>query len=405
MTIPHHIFPLPEVYPHDVTRNLVASNPFATIALARVYVERCVDAGITRLLDCGFPDEKWADLVSDDLAGVLAAAVKWHVVGSGDRTLSRSTVDRLITTIEERVEGTAAASLVRAAGGERNGIVQRVEPLLAAGADVMARSRASLTVDVDEEYCDFGAEGVVTLRDISPLVAMANVMDAGQISSVLGAHTAILPLRSLPVVSQSDDRQDLDLIQSAVVLRSQALFNTALTLLDSSSPEIRAGLADDAAWALDQWAAKPRSHGDAMGWVLGMLAHGGDLAARPDLLRRTWNGERLLTLIAAEGGIQDEGALVLRQCLELGAEVDGRNARGDTPLMVAVRNNHLAAARVLVAFGADVEAFHADRHSPLALALTSDAPEMAALLRSAQSLRAAREAISESRPGRAPSPK
>lgn len=54
----------------------------------------------------------------------------------------------------------------------------------------------------------------------------------------------------------------------------------------------------------------------------------------------------------------------LRTALEQGAQVDPRNRRGETPLLVATHHNQVEAARLLMAAGADVNAKDQIQDSP-----------------------------------------
>jgi len=72
--------------------------------------------------------------------------------------------------------------------------------------------------------------------------------------------------------------------------------------------------------------------------------------------------------------------------LDAGANVDGRDHDGFTPLMVAVRDGHTDVVRVLIARHADLGARHSPTQmSALDIALANDRQEIAKMLREAQS--------------------
>lgn len=82
-------------------------------------------------------------------------------------------------------------------------------------------------------------------------------------------------------------------------------------------------------------------------------------------------------LLAAADGDADQAALALRA----GADLEGRDERGRTPLLLAVTDDRLDVARLLVALGADPDALD-DRHdSPwLVTGVTGSVPMLEVLL-------------------------
>jgi len=86
-----------------------------------------------------------------------------------------------------------------------------------------------------------------------------------------------------------------------------------------------------------------------------------------------------LLLKAAVQGVTDRDTV--RILIELGADLEQRDAAGDTALLIAIRqDNHRLATR-LVAKGADVDVKAADGGSALALATALQLPELISLLR------------------------
>jgi len=59
-----------------------------------------------------------------------------------------------------------------------------------------------------------------------------------------------------------------------------------------------------------------------------------------------------------------------------GAKLNARDGRKRTPLMVAAHLRQYAAARALIAAGANVDAFDADRYDVITIAAVADDPEM-----------------------------
>ena len=59
-----------------------------------------------------------------------------------------------------------------------------------------------------------------------------------------------------------------------------------------------------------------------------------------------------------------------------GAKLNARDGRKRTPLMAAAHLNQYAAARALIAAGANVDAFDADRYDVITIAAVADDPEM-----------------------------
>lgn len=86
-----------------------------------------------------------------------------------------------------------------------------------------------------------------------------------------------------------------------------------------------------------------------------------------------------LLLKAASAGINDRD--VIRYLAEKGADTEARNERGDTPLVIAIRQGNHRLARHLISHGADVNVRTAEGQSALALATALGAEETARLLR------------------------
>lgn len=87
-----------------------------------------------------------------------------------------------------------------------------------------------------------------------------------------------------------------------------------------------------------------------------LLRHGADMTAcgsshMPVYYAATWNRHR-----------------AVEEMLELGGDIDQRDAKGLTPLMYAVRQGNMAALTFLIEKGADTNAVN-DRETPLTLAL------------------------------------
>lgn len=66
--------------------------------------------------------------------------------------------------------------------------------------------------------------------------------------------------------------------------------------------------------------------------------------------------------------------------LDRGADVNGRNERGETPFSYACAYNQLAAARLLHARGADINSIDLDGFTPLDSAVCHASPEFRAWL-------------------------
>lgn len=98
-----------------------------------------------------------------------------------------------------------------------------------------------------------------------------------------------------------------------------------------------------------------------------LIAHGA--ALDPDAL----------LLQAARAGNPDRD--VVRYLVKLGANTETRDADGNTPLLLAVRDRHMRLARHLVDAGADVNARNAAGASALDLARRAKADEIASMLR------------------------
>lgn len=85
-----------------------------------------------------------------------------------------------------------------------------------------------------------------------------------------------------------------------------------------------------------------------------------------------------LLLRAARTGNPDRD--VVRYLIKLGADTETRDAQGNTPLLLAVRDRHMRLARHLVDVGADVNARNAAGASALDLAHRAKAEEIASML-------------------------
>lgn len=97
-----------------------------------------------------------------------------------------------------------------------------------------------------------------------------------------------------------------------------------------------------------------------------LLSQGAALDATPLLIR------------AAEAGVTDRD--IVRFLVEHGADTEGRNAAGDTPLLIAIRQDNHRLATHLVNQGADVNAATRDGESALALARELGVGELVSLL-------------------------
>jgi hypothetical protein len=86
-----------------------------------------------------------------------------------------------------------------------------------------------------------------------------------------------------------------------------------------------------------------------------------------------------LMLKAAALGVTDRDTV--RFLVEQGADLERRDANGDTALLIAIRQDNHRLATHLVARGADVDARTAEGQSALALARTLELPELISLLR------------------------
>lgn len=92
----------------------------------------------------------------------------------------------------------------------------------------------------------------------------------------------------------------------------------------------------------------------------------------------TLDGDRLMVEAARRGNPDRD---VVRYLVRQGANVETRDADGDTPLLLAVRGGHLRLARHLVDVGADVNVRDAQGVSALEIAEQRSLTEMAAMLR------------------------
>jgi ankyrin repeat protein len=92
-----------------------------------------------------------------------------------------------------------------------------------------------------------------------------------------------------------------------------------------------------------------------------VLAAAGTLAAETAIARVADPESREQALIAAaERGVMDD----VRRLLGEGAQVDGRDSRGRTALLIATIHNRVEVARALIAAGADVNAKDTQSDSP-----------------------------------------
>ena len=101
-----------------------------------------------------------------------------------------------------------------------------------------------------------------------------------------------------------------------------------------------------------------------------LLAHGADPNAR-----ETWRGQTALMWAAAERHLAATDSL-----LRYGADVGARSDGEFTPLLFAVRAGDGAVASALVAAGADIDAADPDGHTPLVLAILNGHYALAAEL-------------------------
>ena len=85
-----------------------------------------------------------------------------------------------------------------------------------------------------------------------------------------------------------------------------------------------------------------------------------------------------LLLKAAANGVTDRDTV--RFLIDHGADLEHRNDNGDTPLLVAIRQDNHRLATQLVGQGADVNVRAADGDSALGLATRLNAPELVSLL-------------------------
>ena len=85
-----------------------------------------------------------------------------------------------------------------------------------------------------------------------------------------------------------------------------------------------------------------------------------------------------LLLKAASLGVTDRD--IVRFLTERGADLEKRNSAGDTPLLIAIRQDNHRLATQLVNTGADVDVVAADGRSALALARELQLPELVSLL-------------------------
>ena len=80
----------------------------------------------------------------------------------------------------------------------------------------------------------------------------------------------------------------------------------------------------------------------------------------------------------------------LRQLLDEGADVDARDAHGQTALMIAARNGHVAAVRLLVECGANLDCTAKFQLSALMLAVINGRDAIVGILADAGANRAIR---------------
>jgi len=85
-----------------------------------------------------------------------------------------------------------------------------------------------------------------------------------------------------------------------------------------------------------------------------------------------------LLLKAARAGVMDRDTV--RFLIGLGADTESRNDAGDTPLLIAIRQDNHRLATHLVNQGADVNVKTRDGQSALTLARASNFPELISLL-------------------------
>ena len=84
------------------------------------------------------------------------------------------------------------------------------------------------------------------------------------------------------------------------------------------------------------------------------------------LVDREYDGQTLLHTKASDGSYED-----VKLLLDFGADVNARNSSGDTPLMLAIRSTREAALKfhLLISHGADVNARNSSEVTPLYLAI------------------------------------
>ena len=130
-----------------------------------------------------------------------------------------------------------------------------------------------------------------------------------------------------------------------------------------------------------------------------LLKHGADMAAvtadgDSALDLAILNGRtQIAEVLLAQGARLDASAVLLKAArigvtdrdtvrflTERGADLEQRNADGDTPLLIAIRQDNHRLATHLVNRGADVNAKAADGQSALALAKELNLPELVSLL-------------------------
>jgi ankyrin repeat protein len=116
--------------------------------------------------------------------------------------------------------------------------------------------------------------------------------------------------------------------------------------------------ADEDGEDLSKTSLHSASYGGNIGIVEVLLERGADINGCDE------NGQSPL-IMAASGGRVD----VVRLLIERGAEVDSRNRWGWTALLFASRLGHLEVSRVLIDHGANVSARKLDRSTPLHLSV------------------------------------
>ena len=133
-----------------------------------------------------------------------------------------------------------------------------------------------------------------------------------------------------------------------------------LRLLDRTSALVERNLADlESLWELDQLLLSAAVSGSATE-VARRLKEGAD----PDA--RDADGDPVLLLAASRNG----NLAVVRELLGAGADVNARDAMGNTPLIVAVRDENLGIVQRLTSSGAEINVSNLDGDTPLTNAAT-----------------------------------